>query len=109
LWLRLAGAGVIIFSGISARLSAEERIDFNRQIRPILSNKCFRCHGPDASHRQADLRLDDFADATALRDGIRPIVPGKPEESEAFRRITTADNDDEARALLRGFNFPFRT
>ncbi len=73
---------------------AAEKVDFNRQIRPILSNKCFRCHGPDGSHRKADLRLDDFATATAKRDGPSAIVPGKPEASEVFRRISTLDADE---------------
>ena len=98
--LRLAVAAVVISLATCLRLSADEKsspvekVDFNRQIRPILANKCFRCHGPDASHRKADLRLDDFRAATAKRDGTVAIVPGKPEESEAFRRIRTADVDE---------------
>ena len=62
-------------------------IDFNRQIRPILSNKCFQCHGPDAEARQADLRLD-------MRDAaLAAIVPGKPEKSELIARVTHSDVD----------------
>jgi len=84
----------VILLCFSPGLSAEDKVDFNRQIRPILSNKCFRCHGPDAAHRKADLRIDDFAAATAKRDGASAVVPGKPDESEVFRRISTTDADE---------------
>ena len=92
--LSLCSLAAILLAGISAKLSADEKVDFNRQIRPILANKCFRCHGPDAAHRKADLRLDDFAAATAKRDGVNAVVPGKPNESEVFRRISTTDIDE---------------
>ena len=75
----------------SARLPA--KIDFNRHVRPILADKCFRCHGPDAKERQAELRLDVEKDARAKRDDRYVIVPGKPQESELFRRITSRDAD----------------
>jgi len=61
------------------------KIEFNRDIRPILSNKCFECHGPDSTHRKGKLRLDTDA-------GLKAIVVGKPHESEVFARIT-ADDD----------------
>jgi hypothetical protein len=102
--LRLAIAVVVILSSMLPRLSAHEKVDFNRQIRPILSNNCFRCHGPDASHRRADLRLDDFAAATAKRDGTSAIVPGKPAESEVFRRVNTADADERMPPPDSGLN-----
>jgi len=69
-------------------------VEFNRDIRPILSDNCYQCHGPDANKRKAKLRLDTEADAFRDEDGVRPFVAGKPSESEAYRRITTADADD---------------
>ncbi len=69
-------------------------IDFVSQIRPILSDKCFNCHGPDASHRQADLRFDLESSATADLGGYQAIVPGDAEQSEMVVRLTAADADD---------------
>lgn len=66
-------------------------IEFNQHIRPILTNKCFACHGPDKNKRQADLRLDDRESALAEREGRRVIVPGKLKKSELIRRITSSD------------------
>jgi hypothetical protein len=70
-------------------------VDFNRDIRPILSEACFQCHGPDASHREADLRLDTQEGALADLGGYAPIVPGKPQESELLRRILTRAADEQ--------------
>ena len=68
-----------------------QTIDFERQIRPILSDNCFQCHGPDGASRQADLRLDKHDSAlAALADGT-PIVPGKSAESLVYQRISSAD------------------
>jgi hypothetical protein len=73
--------------------AADGAIDFNRDIRPILSETCFRCHGPDAAARQAELRLDTEAGALAKRDGAPAIVAGRPGMSELLRRINHADPD----------------
>jgi Protein of unknown function (DUF1553)/Protein of unknown function (DUF1549)/Concanavalin A-like lectin/glucanases superfamily/Planctomycete cytochrome C len=71
---------------------AQRSIDFNRDIRPILSGKCFVCHGPDAPNKKIKLRLDSEAAATAdLGNGRRAIVPGNPGASEMVRRITASD------------------
>ncbi len=72
----------------------ESPLQYNRDIRPILADKCFRCHGPDAAARQAELRLDEHRDATADRGGYRVIKPRQPAKSELIRRITTADDDE---------------
>ncbi|TVP51883.1 MAG: DUF1553 domain-containing protein [Mongoliibacter sp.] len=75
-------------------ISGEEQISYNFHIRPILSDKCFACHGPDANKREAGLRLDIAEDAyAALQEspGQHAIVPNKPEESQVFLRISTED------------------
>ncbi len=70
-------------------------IDYNRAIRPLLSNNCLRCHGPDAAERKAGLRLDRREVALQpLKDGKRAIVPGKPEESALVSRIFSNEADE---------------
>lgn len=75
----------------SAAVQADDKIDFARDIRPILSDACFLCHGPDETQRKADLRLDTRQGAFGKRDGAAPFVPGKPEDSEAWVRMTSDD------------------
>lgn len=83
--------------GSSVGAGAEGRIDFNRDIRPILVDRCFPCHGPDRRvvAQTGGLRLDSFEAATAQRDNGRfPIVPGHPELSEMMRRVRHADPEE---------------
>jgi len=78
-----------------AAAAEPSKIDFARQIRPILASKCFTCHGPDSTSREAGLRLDLSEKATAeLDSGETAIVPGKPEASELVRRINSHDADE---------------
>ncbi|MBM3851121.1 MAG: DUF1553 domain-containing protein [Verrucomicrobia bacterium] len=77
--------------------AANAPLDFNRDIRRILSDTCFQCHGPDAGGGKPGkkaLRLDLPDAAKAVRDGHAAIVPGQPEQSEVVRRITSTDPDD---------------
>lgn len=70
------------------------KVSYNFHIRPILSDKCFKCHGPDGGHREASLRLDIADSAYApLKEtkGAFAIVPGKPEQSELYKRISSTD------------------
>lgn len=69
-------------------LRASDSVDFNRDIRPILSDKCFKCHGPDSNSRQADLRLDLREEASHV------LSPHHPDESELLRRVLSSDEDE---------------
>ena len=71
-----------------------DRIEFNRDVRPILSDRCFACHGPDKNKREAETRLDTLEGLHGVADKARPVVPGDPNTSEMIRRIESSENDE---------------
>ena len=93
----------LALAAMAAMVQADD-INFNRDIRPILSDKCFYCHGPDSGHRQADLRLDMEADAKDYA-----IVEGMPEDSEFYSRITSEDADLRMPPVSSGKELDVRT
>ncbi len=101
---RVKGSGyfIIIILGLvgsacrqhSQVAGLKDSVDYNLHIRPILSDRCFKCHGPDANQRKANLRLDTHEGAlAALKDNpeAHAIVPGDPEKSEVFLRVSSSD------------------
>src|SRR5690242_7006335 len=91
----LAFSLVALVAAPDARADAA-RVDFNFQVRPILADRCFLCHGPDEKNRQAGLRLDQQESATAIREaatGRRAIAPGDPAKSQVVERIMATDPD----------------
>lgn len=81
------------YMALTILVSAAEPVRFNEQIRPLLSDRCFACHGPDFKRREADLRLDVRANAVGEADGPLAITPGKPTESPLWERINSTDPD----------------
>ncbi|MFM7739918.1 MAG: c-type cytochrome domain-containing protein [Planctomycetota bacterium] len=102
----LVAAGLLLKAGLlmavmgGGRLAAQGSApaadvpSYNRDVRPILADKCFACHGFDAETREADLRLDTFEGATADSGGTRAIAPGKLTESELWNRINSTDESE---------------
>ena len=89
--LGLPGFALSALAQAPPRESVPQVIEFNRDIRPILSDKCYTCHGPDNSKRLSNLRFDTEAGAKQDLGGRFAIVPGDPAKSEILRRITAAD------------------
>ncbi|QDU97973.1 PSD1 and planctomycete cytochrome C domain-containing protein [Lignipirellula cremea] len=92
LLLRLLTIAGLVVCGTTAAIRADE-MTFSRDVLPILSDRCFHCHGPEATHREADLRLDLRESALADRGGYAVISPGKPEASALLTRIASDDPD----------------
>ncbi len=88
--VRVAGLALLAL-GAPVRAQESTPVDFDRDIRPLLSAKCFRCHGPDGEHRKAGLRLDTWAGVTAVGKRGAAVVPGEPERSLLVQRIAHAD------------------
>src|SRR5580700_1226198 len=85
---------IFFFGAIAtvATIAHAADVSFSKDVRPILAANCLACHGPDGKQRKADLRLDVSEIVTApARGGLIAIVPGKPEESELIKRITSSD------------------
>ncbi|HKA01419.1 MAG TPA: c-type cytochrome domain-containing protein, partial [Candidatus Solibacter sp.] len=82
---------IMLPTAISIRAdSVPQTVSFNRDIRPILSDKCFTCHGPDAANRKSKLRFDHEEGARIdLGKGSFAMVPGEPAKSELYLRITS--------------------
>jgi hypothetical protein len=96
----LLGVAMICID-VSGRVQAAEQrggatIDFGRDIRPVLSDNCFACHGPDPDKRKSGMRLDIRTEAIKpAKSGDVPIVPGHPEQSEMIKRLTSDDPDEK--------------
>lgn len=93
-WLSLLSALLVLTAAARAIADTRTEIDYSRDVRPILAENCYACHGPDAAVREAGLRLDQYEGATLrLESGHRAVVPGDPSSSELVRRVTSEDAD----------------
>jgi hypothetical protein len=92
LLLVLSAAVAAACCGLAAEAGA---ISFNRDIRPILSENCFQCHGQDPAHREGKLRLDERESAVRDRGGYAPIVPGRPNVSDMILRLESTDDEEK--------------
>ncbi len=89
-WIALWGA----FCFVVSPTKAEDPVSFNRDIRPILSEYCFACHGPDKNKREADLRLDTQEGLLGTKDHSGAVLPSKPDESLLLQRMITTDLEE---------------
>ncbi|MCP4170832.1 MAG: hypothetical protein GY758_08695 [Fuerstiella sp.] len=93
--IRLISSAIVLTLFVSAPLSAEE-IDFSRDILPLLSDRCFKCHGPDEANRKGGLRLDQHKSTLETLDsGSVAVIAGKSAQSAVFQRISSADADQK--------------
>jgi len=96
-------SGLLFLLACSPLATAQESVPrYGRDVRPILSDRCFRCHGPDAGTREAGLRLDVRDDAMAARDGGAAIVPGDPDRSLLLQRIAHPDAGERMPPVTSG-------
>src|SRR4051812_37582933 len=94
IWRLLFVLAIAVSPVVTANDTAPS-IGFNRDVRPILSENCFKCHGPDQAQRKANLRLDNEEDAFAeLETGSRAIVRGDISKSELIHRIMSSDDEE---------------
>jgi len=95
-WMLVALMALAICPAVQAAdVGLPDVVEFNRDIRPILSDNCFFCHGPDKNKRKADLRLDTAEGLSGKPGEPGAVVPGKPADSELFRRITSTDPEQK--------------
>ena len=94
--LSLASLAITLAVAVASPAAVPDRVDFNFHVKPILSDRCYHCHGPDHGNRQADLRLDTkdglFA-AVASSDASHVVKPGDLDHSEMARRVSATDED----------------
>ncbi len=94
-------ASFFVSSWLDAQVDG--RVDYSRDVRPLLSRHCYVCHGPDPGSRESGLRLDRADSALAsLESGLIPIVPGSPNESELIRRLTSREDDERMPPIKSG-------
>lgn len=91
-WAVMTGLCLSSLTALGA--GAAGKVDFSKDVLPILSDKCFHCHGPDDAGRKAKLRLDTQEGAFRVKDGVANIVKGKPDQSEIISRVFSKDEDD---------------
>src|SRR3989442_11749984 len=95
--------GLTVLAAPASLPASSIKTDFNRDIRPILTENCFKCHGPDDGARKSKLRFDlREAALKPAKSGKIAIVPGAPEKSELIFRVTTSDEDDRMPPLKTG-------
>ena len=93
--MQVRRSSILVLLAAASTLLAEERVEFNRDIRPIFSDTCFACHGPDEAKTKGKLRLDSLEAARrGGKSGDPAIVPGHPERSAVMKRLLTTDADD---------------